>query len=58
MVYNADDKAIIDILKAYKGEKIGYGVGKNNKKEVRAENIKVKNNRQIFDVYYKNKKTG
>lgn len=55
LIYNTDDKNCIEVSKKIKN-KISYGI--KNKADVMAKNICVKNEKQFFDLWHKNKKLG
>ncbi len=62
VIYNADDKNTVDVLKGYSGRKIGYGVVSSIKYQVLsnlvARNVRVKNQRQIFEIWRGAEKLG
>lgn len=78
LVYNADDFSTVEVVKKYKGMKVGYGIRleksrnreieklyskkqenkKTRKQDFVARNIRIKNQRQIFEVWNNYEKLG
>ncbi|MFH1192207.1 MAG: UDP-N-acetylmuramate--L-alanine ligase [bacterium] len=73
VIYNMDDENSVEVMKGFSGRKISYGLG-NKKLEIRnwkfgssvqgksadveAKNVRIKNQRQIFEVYRGEEKNG
>jgi UDP-N-acetylmuramate--alanine ligase len=56
LIYNADDKNILDILKNSQAKKISYGI--KNTADLMAQNIKKEMGAQKFELIWKGKKMG